>query len=56
MTTAEAANEYAYRNGYDYNLSSEVADFEAEQEAEDERLEREGRAEMYATLFDGFNG
>jgi hypothetical protein len=54
MTTAEAANEYAYRNGYDYNLLSEVADYEAEQEAEAETAEcweRSGKREMNQTLF-----
>lgn len=42
-----AANEQAFNLGVpDYSVAFEVAEFEAEQEAEDEKWEREGRAEM----------
>lgn len=42
----------------DVSLACELADYaeEAEQATEDEFWEREGRREMYATLFDGCEG
>lgn len=51
MSTA-AANEATYNLGVpDLHPASELADYlEAEREAEDDRWEREGRAEMYAML------
>lgn len=51
MTNAAAANEYAANIGSDYSLACELQDFaEQEAEAEAERLEAEGRREMYAML------
>lgn len=40
MTTAAAAAEYKSNVGFDYSLAAELADFEAEQEAEDETAAR----------------
>jgi hypothetical protein len=51
MTTATHANEANYAIGYDYDAAFEAAEFEAEQEAERDRWEREGAAEIRYTLF-----
>lgn len=50
MSPATAAQESRHAAGYDYSPAYEVAEWEAEQEAEADKWEREGRAEMYATL------
>lgn len=50
MTTAQIAQEHRQNIGHDYDLAFELADY-AEQEAEAEKWEREGRAEMNYTLF-----
>jgi hypothetical protein len=50
MTPAEIANEQTYLIGHDVDAAFELADYEAEQEAEAERLEREGRRDMYDAL------
>lgn len=48
--TAAAANEYKSRIGQDLCPAFELSDWEEEQEAEAERLEAEGRAEMLHML------
>jgi uncharacterized Zn ribbon protein len=49
--TATHANEYAYRNGYDYNLASEEAEYAESEAAEEERLDAEARRERDYMLF-----
>lgn len=50
--SAQTANEANYRNGYDYSLACELADFEAEQAAEaDDEAERQ---RVNAKMFDYF--
>jgi len=55
MTTlpnATAADEQRFNEGVpDYDLRFEEAEFEADEEAEADRLEAEGRREIYMTLF-----
>jgi hypothetical protein len=56
MSQATHANELNHAAGIsrDFCLASELADYEAEQEAEDERWERDGSREMHETLFGGW--
>lgn len=54
MSTAAAANEQTYNVGQDIYTSCELADWQAEEDAEAERVaerwEREGRREMLFML------
>lgn len=57
MTNAAAANEYKSNVGHDYRLEAELADYAAEQEAEDvDNMTTAQRQALNAAMFDYFFG
>lgn len=57
MNTAAAANELKSNIGHDLNLAFELADYAAEQEAEDvDAMTTEQRQALNASMAEWFNG